>query len=69
MVGIPIGWAIDGANCHDLRLRGPTIDAASARGLELDIETLHLDRGYDTNTVREEPAKNPGRRFRRDSRV
>jgi len=50
--GIPIGWAIDGANRHDIRLLGPTLDTVTARGLHLDIETLHLDRGYDANTVR-----------------
>jgi transposase len=50
--GIPIGWAIDGANRHDIRLLGPTLDTVSARGLDLDIDTLHLDRGYDANTVR-----------------
>jgi hypothetical protein len=33
------GWAVDGANRHDIRLLA-------------DIDTLHLDRGYDTNTVR-----------------
>jgi hypothetical protein len=54
--GIPIGWAIDGANRHDLRLLAPTLDAVTARGLDLDIDTLHLDRGYDTNTVRDELA-------------
>ena len=50
--GIPIGWAIDGANRHDIPLLGPTLDAVTDRGLDLDIETLHLDRGYDANTVR-----------------
>ena len=50
--GIPIGWAIDGANRHDIPLLGPTLDTVTTRGLDLDIETLHLDRGYDANTVR-----------------
>ena len=50
--GIPIGWALDSANRHDIRLLAPTLDAVTARGLDLDIETLHLDRGYDANTVR-----------------
>jgi transposase len=50
--GIPIGWAIDGANRHDIRLLGPTLDTVTIRGLDLDIETLHLDRGYDATTVR-----------------
>jgi transposase len=54
--GIPVGWAIDGANRHDIVLLAPTLDAVSARGLDLDIETLHLDRGYDADTVRTELA-------------
>ena len=32
-------------------LLGPTLDAAEERGLLADVQTLHLDRGYDTNTV------------------
>ena len=50
--GIPIGWAIDGANRHDTVLLNPTLDTVTARGLISDIETLHLDRGYDNNPVR-----------------
>lgn len=50
--GIPIGWAIDGANRHDSKLLAPTLDAVNARGLLEDIETLHLDRGYDSNVTR-----------------
>jgi len=50
--GIPIGWAIDGANRNDVRLLEPTIQAVDAAGLLGDIETLHLDRGYDYPIVR-----------------
>jgi transposase len=50
--GIPIGWATDGANRHDIRLLGPTLDTVDHRGLTVDVDTLHLDRGYDANTVR-----------------
>lgn len=51
--GIPIGWTIDGANRHDVRLFEPTLDAVERRaGLLAEIETLHLDRGYDAGTVR-----------------
>src|SRR5680860_1267281 len=50
--GIPIGWATDGANRHDIRLLAPTLDAVAARGLLCDVDTLHLDRGYDADTVR-----------------
>jgi hypothetical protein len=50
--GIPVGWATDGANRHDTMLLDPTIAAVAARGLLDDIETLHLDRGYDNGVVR-----------------
>ena len=50
--GIPIGWAIDGANRHDMVLLRPTLDAVATRGLVTDIETLHLDRGYDNRPAR-----------------
>jgi hypothetical protein len=50
--GIPIAWTADGANRHDLMLFSPTLEAAGARGLLGDVETLHLDRGYDNSTVR-----------------
>ncbi len=49
--GIPVGWAADGANRHDQVLFEPTL-AAADRGLLCDIETLHLDRGYDSAPVR-----------------
>src|ERR1019366_7361772 len=49
--GIPIGWAIDGANRNDVKLLGPTLDVADA-GLLEEIETLHLDRGYDYPKIR-----------------
>ena len=45
--GIPIGWAIDGANRNDVRLLEPTLAAVTTTGLHLDIGTLHLDRSYD----------------------
>lgn len=50
--GIPIGWATDGANRHDTVLFAPTLEPAKQRGLLGDIETLHLDRGYDSKAVR-----------------
>jgi len=49
LLGIPIGWVIDGANRNDPILLEPTLQAVADRGLLLDIETLHLDRGYDSN--------------------
>ena len=49
---MPFGWAINGANRHDIVLFGPTLDNAKARGLLIDVETLHLDEGYDSSTMR-----------------
>lgn len=50
--GVPIGWATDGANRHDTVLLEPTLAVVKARGLLAEIETLHLDRGYDNGVVR-----------------
>ena len=50
--GIPIGWTIEGANRNDSILLAPTLDDVAARGLLIDIETLWLDRGYDSNFTR-----------------
>ena len=52
--GVPIGWAIDGANRNDVRLLGPTIDDIAGRGLLVDVDTMHLDRGYDFPKIRRE---------------
>ncbi len=51
--GIPIGWAIDGANRQDSILLEPTLDDADRRGLLDDIETIWLDRGYDSDVTRQ----------------
>jgi hypothetical protein len=53
LLGAPIGWVIDGANRNDSILLGPTLQAVAARGLLSDVETLHLDRGYDSNLTTE----------------
>jgi len=50
--GVPIGWAIDGANRNDTRMLIPTLDAVDDAGLLGDVGTLHLDRGYDSGAVR-----------------
>ena len=50
--GIPVGWAIDGANRNDVKLLGPTLDAVAATGLLVDIGTLSLDRSYDYPKIR-----------------
>ena len=51
--GIPIGWTIDGANRNDSILLAPTLDDARAKGLLQEIETIWLDRGYDSEATRE----------------
>jgi transposase len=50
--GVPIGWATDGANRNDCVLLPPTLEDVNRRGLLDEIETLHLDRGYDNSIVR-----------------
>jgi transposase len=49
--GIPIGWEQAAANRNDCVLLDPTLDAIDARGLLAEIDTLHLDRGYDNSIV------------------
>ena len=51
--GIPLGSVLAGANRHDTVLFEPTLRAAADRGLLSDVETIHLDRGYDNNPVRQ----------------
>ena len=51
--GIPLGWAVDGANRHDSVMLEPTLDDAQQRGLLCDIETIWLDRGYDSEVTRQ----------------
>lgn len=51
--GIPVGWEIAAANRNDCVLLEPTLDAVDARGLIAEIDTFHLDRGYDNNVVRQ----------------
>jgi hypothetical protein len=50
--GTRIGWDIAGANRHDCVLLEPTLDGIDGRGLFADIDTMHLDRGYDNGVVR-----------------
>ena len=50
--GITLGWTTDGANRQDNTLLPATLAAVAERGLLVDIETLHLDRGYDNGIVR-----------------
>jgi transposase len=51
--GIPIGWVSAAANNNDCTLVAATLDDAARRGLLGEIETLHLDRGYDFAFVRD----------------
>ena len=46
--GIPIGWAVDGANRNDVRLLDPTLDAVADTGLHLDIGLFAFQRGVTT---------------------
>ncbi|MHB8431502.1 MAG: IS5 family transposase [Acidimicrobiales bacterium] len=57
LAGIPVGWAIDGANRNDSVLLEPTLDDAAGRGLLVDIETIWLDRGYDSEATRKRLAE------------
>jgi hypothetical protein len=50
--GIPIGWAIDGANRNDVKLLAPTLADVDRAGLLDEIGTVHLDRGYDYPAIR-----------------
>lgn len=50
--GIPIGWEVAGANRNDCVLLEPTLDGIDDHGLLVEIETLHLDRGYDHDMIR-----------------
>lgn len=51
--GIPIGYTIDGANRNDSVLLKPTLESVNEFGLVEDIETMWLDRGYDSNLTKE----------------
>ena len=54
--GIPIGWVAAAANRHDAKLVADTLGAIAARGLLVEIETIHFDRGYDFAFVRDDCA-------------
>ena len=50
--GIPIVWAIDGANRNDVAMLEPTLAAVAATGLVEDIGVVSLDRSYDYPAIR-----------------
>ena len=49
---MPIGWVTEGANRNDSILLTPTLDDVKERGLLADVETIWLDRGYDSELTR-----------------
>jgi transposase len=51
--GVPIAWAVDAANRNDSVMLVPTLEGAVSRGLLDEIETVWLDRGYDSPLTRE----------------
>jgi len=51
--GIPIAWAPEAANRHDSKLLEDTLSILEFRGYEIELATVHLDRGYDYPSVRE----------------
>jgi transposase len=50
--GVPIAWIPAAANTPDPQLLDDTLAMLDARGYELEVQTAHLDRGYDSLTVR-----------------
>ena len=52
--GIPVGIVAAAANRNDCKLVAATLDDIAAKGLLAEIDTLHLDRGYDFAFVRDE---------------
>ena len=47
-----VGVAIAGANRNDCKMIEPTLNDMARHGLILDVETIHLDKGYDSAAVR-----------------
>ena len=55
--GIPMGWVVAPANTNDSVLLPAPLEAVDDQGLLEEIETLHLDRGYDNGVVRRQVAE------------
>jgi len=51
--GIPFGRVVDGANRNDSVLLAPTLDDVAKHGLLMDVGTIWLDRGYDSEATRQ----------------
>jgi transposase len=49
--GVPVAWIADAANRNDCVMLEPTLTAADQRGVLIECQTLHLDRGYDNPVV------------------
>ena len=58
IIGLDLsGVAVDGANRNDSVLLAPTLDDVKANGLLGDIQTIWLDRGYDSDVTRKRLAE------------
>jgi transposase len=55
--GIPLGWEVAGANRHDSILLASTLDDLGGRGMLDEIDTIWLDRGYDSELTRDRLAE------------
>lgn len=53
--GLPVAWHVESANEAESLFSAPLIDVARGRGLLVD--TVAMDRGYDSNRVHEECAE------------
>jgi hypothetical protein len=53
--GVPVGWAVDGPAATTSACSTP-LDAVADAKLLADVDTLHLDRGYDYPVVRHQLA-------------
>lgn len=50
--GIVVGVAIDAANRHDSVMLAATLTDMTRHGLTIDVDTIHLDAGYDSTATR-----------------
>jgi transposase len=55
--GIPLGWTAGAGNRTDMVFVPDTLEAIDDQGLLEEIETLHLDRGYNNAVVRKQVAE------------
>jgi transposase len=51
--GVSLGWEAAGVNRHDSKLFVPTLIDVFERGHLRDIDSLHLDRGYNSTDIRQ----------------